>query len=107
MLLSIGTLVVVAYLILSINVYLESAAFGRFSLGYAFVGPTEIRAIIIALNTIVALGVGLSFTIFGLDLTVYDVIGLAVAAAMIAMLGGRVIGNLRRLAVEEPAAKRR
>jgi archaetidylinositol phosphate synthase len=107
MLLSIGTLVVVAYLILSINVYLESAAFGRFSLGYGYVGPTEIRAIIIALNTIVAVGVGLSFTIFGLDLTVYDVIGLAVAAVMIAMLAGRVIGNLRQLAVEEPVAKRR
>ena len=107
MLLSIGTLVVVAYLILSINVYLESAAFGRFSLGYGYVGPTEIRAIIIALNTIVAVGVGLSFTVFGLDLTVYDVIGLAVAGAMIAMLAGRVIGNLRQLAGEEPAAKRR
>src|SRR5688572_14823725 len=31
MLLSVGTLIVVAYLILSINVYLESQAFGRFS----------------------------------------------------------------------------
>mgnify|MGYP006174418785 CR=1 FL=1 len=34
MLLSIGTLIVVAYLILSINVYLESQALGRFSIGY-------------------------------------------------------------------------
>lgn len=51
MLLSIGTLIVVAYLILSINVYLESFAFNRFSIGYGYVGPTEIRLILIALNT--------------------------------------------------------
>src|SRR4051794_40830173 len=34
LLLSIGTLLVVGYLVLSINVYLESQAFGRFSIGY-------------------------------------------------------------------------
>ena len=58
MLLSIGTLIVVAYLILSINVYLESYAFGRFSIGYGFVGPTEVRLILIALNTAAGAGVG-------------------------------------------------
>ena len=41
MLLSIATLIAVAYLILSINVYLESMAFGRFRLGYGLLGPTE------------------------------------------------------------------
>ncbi len=107
MLLSVGTLIVVAYLILSINVYLESFALGRFSIGYGLLGPTELRAVIIALNTIVALGVGLSFTFLGLDLTVYDVFGLAVAGVMIVLLLGRVIGNLRGLADKEPAAKRR
>ena len=69
MLLSIGTLIVVAYLILSINVYLESYAFGRFSIGYGLVGPTEIRLILIALNTVVALGAGLDFVIADLELT--------------------------------------
>ena len=107
MLLSVGTLIVVGYLILSINVYLESFAFGRFSIGYGLLGPTELRAVIIALNTIVALGVGLSFTFLGLDLTVYDVFGLAVAGTMIVLLLGRVVANLRGLARKEPAAKRR
>jgi phosphatidylglycerophosphate synthase len=107
MLLSVGTLVVVAYLILSINVYLESAAFGRFSLGYGLLGPTEMRAIIISLNTIVAVGVGLSFTFLGLDLTVYDVFGLVVAGGMIALLLGRATSNLRELAVKEPSGTRR
>jgi archaetidylinositol phosphate synthase len=107
MLLSIGTLIVVAYLILSINVYLESYAFGRFSIGYGLIGPTEVRLILIALNTVVALGAGLDFVIAELELTVFDVIGLAIAGAMIVLLLGRGARNLRELARKEPAARRR
>jgi archaetidylinositol phosphate synthase len=107
MLLSIGTLIVVAYLILSINVYLESYAFGRFSIGYGLIGPTEIRLILIALNTTVALGAGLDFVVADLELTVFDVIGLAIAGTMIVLLLGRAGRNLRELAGKEPAAPRR
>jgi archaetidylinositol phosphate synthase len=107
MLLSVGTLIVVAYLILSINVYLESQAFGRFSIGYGFIGPTEMRLILIALNTALVLGDGLSFELASVDLTVLDVIGLGIAAGMIVLLAGRAIRNLRELAKSEPAASRR
>jgi phosphatidylglycerophosphate synthase len=107
MLLSIGTLIVVAYLILSINVYLESMSFGRFRLGYGYLGPTEIRAVLIALNTALALDLGLDFDILELNLTVVDVIGLGIAAVMLALLTFRVFTNLRELAKEEPAAPRR
>lgn len=107
MLLSVGTLIVVAYLVLSINVYLESQAFGRFSIGYGRIGPTEIRIVLIALNTLLALGAGLDFGVGSLDLTVFDVIGLGIAGAMIAMLAGRAVKNLRELAKSEPAASRR
>jgi phosphatidylglycerophosphate synthase len=106
MLLSIGTLIVVVYLILSINVYLESFAFGRFSIGYGLVGPTEVRLILIALNTVVALGAGLDFVVADLQLTVFDLIGLAIAGGMILLLLGRGAQNLRALAREEPAAPR-
>ena len=106
MLLSVGTLIVVAYLILSINVYLESQAFGRFSIGYSKVGPTEIRLVLIALNTALVLGGGLEFEIGNFDLTVFDVIGLGIAGGMIVMLLGRAQKNLRELAKAEPAAAR-
>lgn len=107
MLLSVATLIVVAYLILSINVYLESQAFGRFAIGYGRIGPTEVRIVLVALNTLLALGAGLDFTVASIDLTVFDVIGLAIAAAMIALLAGRARRNLRELAHGEPAAPRR
>ncbi|HZA88797.1 MAG TPA: hypothetical protein VE401_01070 [Solirubrobacterales bacterium] len=98
MLLSIATLIVVAYLILSINVYLESYAFGRFALGYGRIGPTEVRIVLIALNTALALGLGLDFNLVDVDLTVFDLIGLAIAAVMIVLLAGRAAHNLRLLA---------
>jgi phosphatidylglycerophosphate synthase len=107
MLLSTGTLIVVAYLILSINVYLESFAFNRFSIGYGKIGPTEIRLILILLNTALALKLGLDFTLVGLDLTVFDVVGLAIAGVMVVLLLDRSFRNLRELAKKEPAAPRR
>jgi archaetidylinositol phosphate synthase len=107
MLLSIATLIVVAYLILSINVYLESYAFGRFALGYGHIGPTEVRIVLIALNTALALGLGLDFNLVDVDLTVFDAIGLGIVAVMIVLLVGRAAVNLRLLAKDEPAAARR
>jgi phosphatidylglycerophosphate synthase len=107
MLLSIGTLIVVGYLILSINVYLESMAFGRFRLGYGYFGPTEIRALLIALNTVLALGFTLDFRILEVDLTALDVVGLAIVSVMLVLLVVRAFSNLRALAAEEPAAPRR
>ena len=44
--------------------------------------------------------------IAGLQLTVFDVIGLAIAATMIVLLLGRAVRNLRELARKEPAAPR-
>src|SRR5204863_10219041 len=46
---------VVVYLALSINVYLESSVFGVFKISYGRVGPTEVRVLLVVLNTILAL----------------------------------------------------
>ena len=105
MLLSVGLVIVVTYLILSINTYLETQAFGVFSLGYGGVGPTEVRLVLIVLNTVIALGVGLDFSVGNLGLTLLDLVGLAVAGVMIAALAGRAAKNLRRLAELEPAGR--
>jgi archaetidylinositol phosphate synthase len=107
MLLSIAALIVVGYLILSINVYVESMAFGRFRLGYGLMGPTEIRVVLILINTAMALGLGLDFRLLKLNPMIFDVIGLGIVAVMLALLTVRVSGNLRELAKEEPSAPRR
>jgi archaetidylinositol phosphate synthase len=105
MLLSVGLLIVIAYLVLSINTYLETYAFGVFTLGYGRLGPTEVRLMLIGLNTLIALGVGLGFQVGGLGLTVLDLIGIAIAGLMAAGLAGRAARNLKRLAELEPAAR--
>ena len=107
MLLSVGTLLVVAYLVLSINVYLESQALGRFSIGYGLIGPTEVRLLLIALNTAVALGLELRFELLDTAVTALDLVGVGLAAVMVLLLVGRARRNLRELARDEPAASRR
>ncbi len=61
----------------------------------------------LGLNTALALELGLDFQLVGLDLTVFDVVGLGIAGTMVVLLAGRSIGNLRKLAKREPGAKRR
>ncbi|MDQ4124542.1 MAG: CDP-alcohol phosphatidyltransferase family protein [Actinomycetota bacterium] len=102
MLLATGLAIAVAYLLLSINTYLETSAFGRFDLGYGRVGPTEMRVILIGLNTALALGAGLHAQIAGVGITLLDGVGLGVAAVMVVALLGRAAKNLRVLAEREP-----
>src|SRR4051794_18569944 len=106
MLLSVGTLLVVAYLVLSINVYLESHALGRFSIGYGKVGPTEMRVLLVALNTALALGLDLRLQIFATTFTALDAVGIVISTGMIVLLAVRAHRNLRALALAEPAAPR-
>jgi phosphatidylglycerophosphate synthase len=96
MLLAVGLVIVIAYLVLSINTYLETHAFGVFTLGYGRVGPTEARLMLIAVNTLLVLGI--------LGNGLLDVLGIGLAAVMIVALIGRAGRNLRRLAELEPAA---
>src|SRR4051794_23341471 len=93
LLLATGLVVVVAYLVLSINTYLETQAFGVFSLGYGRLGPTEARLGLIAVNTALVLGATLP-----LDALVLGGVGLALAGLLV-----RAARNLRRLAEREPS----
>jgi archaetidylinositol phosphate synthase len=95
---SAGLVLVIAYLALSINSYLETQALGRFSLGYGRLGPTEARIALIVLLAAVALGAEVSL----LGLTLLDVVALGGAAVMAIALVGRALGNLRVLAEREP-----
>ena len=93
-----GLVLVIAYLALSINSYLETQALGRFSLGYGRLGPTEARIGLMALLLVVASGVEVSL----LGLTLLDVVALGGALVMVLALAARAFGNLRVLAAREP-----
>jgi archaetidylinositol phosphate synthase len=99
--LGVALAVVVAYLVLSINVYLESAAFGVFRLGYGRIGPTEARIVLIIANTLLALGSPGPM----LTLVANWTLGL-LALGMLVAAGGRITANLSALARLEPLQRR-
>ena len=93
--------VVIVYLALSINVYLESNVFGVFRLAYGRLGPTEVRIILIAANAALAvITPGAS-----LYLIASATLGL-LGVGMMWMLVVRVAQNLSRLSREEPYIRR-
>jgi archaetidylinositol phosphate synthase len=99
--LSVALGVVLAYLVLSINVYLESAAFGVFRLGYGRIGPTEARLLLIAANTVLALG--------SPGPVVTRVANWTLGLLVVAMLGAaaaRIASNLAALGRLEPPQRR-
>jgi len=87
---------------LSINVYLETYVFSRFRFGYGSLGPTEARLLLIGLNLMAGLLTPLPFKFRGVEMTVFDLGGIAVTFIMLGLLLSRAMGNLKELAVDEP-----
>ena len=88
---------VIAYLILSINIYLESQAFGVFRLGYSRIGPTEARIVLIAANAALALSRPSAAAVPIATGTVT-----ALVVGMLIMVAVRIGRNLSQLARLEP-----
>lgn len=100
--LEVALLLVVAYLALSINVYLETAVFGVFRLGYGRIGPTEARIILILLNAVAWMSSVPGGAAPPEVVTVSNGAVLLLAGAMGVTLAARFIGNLTHLARLEP-----
>ena len=93
---------VVVYLALSINVYLESTVFGVFKIAYGRIGPTEVRLLLIILNTVVALAALLHVrTHLAIGRAANWVLAILLAG-MVALFVARFARNLHRLAKLEP-----
>ncbi|MEX1998171.1 MAG: CDP-alcohol phosphatidyltransferase family protein [Gemmatimonadales bacterium] len=100
--LDVALILVVVYLVLSINLYLEAEVFGVFEMGYGVFGPTEVRLLIILANTVLWAGVTWS------DLSPTAVAGVAnwvflgIAGLMVVTFLLRFRINLIRLSRAEP-----
>lgn len=94
--------IVVGYLVLSINVYLETTVFGVFQLGYGRIGPTETRIILVGANTLLALFPG-GIPFLSLPLaTLANGVLVTLLAGMAVLLAIRFARNLTALAKLEP-----
>jgi phosphatidylglycerophosphate synthase len=102
LLLSVALAILIAYYLLSINVYLETFVLGVFQFGYDYVGPTELRVILILAGGALALGFEPVFELRNVPFGPLDFLGLLGAATMVVLLLRRIFTNLRHLARLEP-----
>lgn len=100
--LEVALVLVIVYLTLSINVYLESKVFDVFDMGYGIFGPTEVRIVLILANTVALV----SPAVFAVSRASIEGIAnrvlVVVTVLMFLVLFIRFVINLRRLARMEP-----
>jgi len=95
-------ILVIAFLTLAINVYLETAVFGKFRISYAGLGPTEGRLILIVGNTLLFFATGhLGWLESWVQVTANAVV-VFLSLGMFTVLLIRFGKNLRHLAKLEP-----
>jgi archaetidylinositol phosphate synthase len=90
----------IAYYILSIEIYLATYCVGRFQMSFWGWGPTELR-ILLAIGAL-ALLVKPIVTIFGIEMRLFDVGGIVGAVGLFFTAIVSAIGNTRRLYAAEP-----
>lgn len=93
----------IIYYLLAINVFLETLVLRSFQYGYGYIGPTEMRIILICLNIGLYLGMNPHVNVLGLHFTGLDILGLAAGLVGLGMFSVRVLSNLRVLAELEPS----
>ena len=90
----------IAYYVLSIEVYLATYCVGRFQMSFWGWGPTELR-ILLAVGAL-TLFVRPMVTIFGFQMQLFDVGGIVGTVGLIFTAVISAIGNTRRLYAAEP-----
>ena len=108
----IALLVLVAYLILSIYVYISAHLKNEFKLTYAKMGPTELRVIVIIVNTLYFFirpfqEFAVNFRLFGYDVSlgIMDIVGILVLIALIIVYLNSLRVDAREYAKIDPLIK--
>ncbi len=102
LLLSVALAILIAFYLMSINVYLETFVMGVFQFGYDYIGPTEVRVILILAGSALALGFQPVLELRNVPFGTLDFLGLLGVAGMVLLLSRRILQNLRQLARLEP-----
>lgn len=110
---TVALFVLVAYLLLSVYVYIAAHLKNEFKLTYAGLGPTEFRIIVIIINTLFIFIKPLSqiytnVTIFGnsFQFGVFDYIGIVIGLIIFIMFLASVVKDARYFAKIDPLKKK-
>jgi phosphatidylglycerophosphate synthase len=90
----------IAYYILSIEIYLATYCVGRFQMSFWGLGPTELR-ILLAIGALM-LAAKPVVTVFGVQMPLFDAGGIVGAMGLLITAVVSAIGNTRRLYQAEP-----
>jgi phosphatidylglycerophosphate synthase len=102
LLLSVALAILIAYYLMSINVYLETFVLKTFQFGYEYIGPTEVRVILMLAGTALALGFEPVLELRNVPFGTLDLFGLIGVGVMLMMLLRRIAQNLAELSKLEP-----
>lgn len=102
---SLASLALIAYLLLSVLVFLRTSVVGEFKISYGMLGPTEIRVIAVLLNTFMYFGgVRTSSLALGtvdpVTFTPYDIVVGAIALLLLSFFFMTAAQDIIRLAKE-------
>lgn len=78
----IAAFALIGYLLMSVHIYVRTAVEGVFRISYGKFGPTELRAIIMLVNTAIILWEPWFLDVLAFDLKPFDLIGIALAVAL-------------------------
>lgn len=93
----IALLALVGYLLMSVQTFVRTCVSGVFQISYGKIGPTEVRVIVIAANTLVFFIGNPSIELPLGTTSVYDLIIITIAIALFAVFIGSSIREARRL----------
>lgn len=101
----VAMLMLIGYLVLSVYTYICTIIKDEFLLTYGGgFGPTEMRLIIILLNTVVMYTpwVAIRFNLYGYEFGVYDIVGFVIAVILFLMWFVQFLKDRREMAERDP-----
>ena len=101
----VAMLMLIGYLVLSVYTYICTIIKDEFLLTYGGgLGPTEMRLVIILLNTVVMYTpwVAIRFNLYGYEFGVYDIVGFVIAVILFLMWFVQFLKDRREMAERDP-----
>lgn len=99
-------LALIAYLLLSTYVYLVTYVNGIFRISYAYLGPTEMRALAVIVNTVIFFTGNAALNLFGFTGTIFDGVAIVFILAAMVIFAVNSIQTAMTLSVEDRARAR-
>jgi phosphatidylglycerophosphate synthase len=98
----IASYTLIGYMLLSILVYIQTSVRGVFKISYGKLGPTEVRAIAVLVNTYIFFTGHVTYDLFSINLSVFDVVCILISIILFSLFFSNAIKDTIELAKIDP-----